>query len=408
MSARTRGRDGRGNLNRFSSRIARFAGVLEEMGIAEEFAAMPRRFQEIIVQRKFPDPVIEFDETFPSDEQHRALAKMLGKQFDEARIEVEGTELAVKDYLAIVPALRGVILGTINQANVPPTCMEFVRAAQPVVERWLEEEYLMEVGSVLHRAVIVPLVGRSRLDGRMLFADLCNDSTPQQKVHVRMTVSSTVAPSMQVIIDGKPRPAVRVGTSNEYTGVRWATWDGKPLVIQSHALRQLRSRVNLPFMADYLEAWLERSLAQPVIVEGPRAGAAGSVMVEYRIHDQRLGYVVLTPTAEHGGDRGAGAGGVAVVRTFLFLTMQGTPEARMLQQRLRLSRRDVEWLKLDDLAAFTQTDLREDDQLRGLLQDCGCGHLFDLAEDGRFGEASFAPQPKPLAAEVRKYLRMAA
>src|SRR5690242_5795450 len=79
---------------------------------------------------------------------------------------------------------------------------------------------------------------------------------------------------------------------------------------------------------------------------------------------------------------------MAVVRTFKFLTMENTPEARKLHQRLKLTRRDVDWLRLHELAAFTQTDLKDDPELRPLMEACGCGHLFTLAE------GDYAPKPK--------------
>jgi hypothetical protein len=42
-------------------------------------------------------------------------------------------------------------------------------------------------------------------------------------------------------------------------------------------------------------------------------------VVEFRIREHRVGYLVVTPLA----DRGA----CAAVRTFTFLTMENTPEA---------------------------------------------------------------------------------
>ena len=64
---------------------------------------------------------------------------------------------------------------------------------------------------------------------------------------------------------------------------------------------------------------------------------------------------------------------------------------------------EVHWLRLNELESFTHTDLRSDPLLRRPMDECGCGQLFQLAE-----KHDFAPQPKALAAEVRKYLRLAA
>ena len=73
--------------------------------------------------------------------------------------------------------------------------------------------------------------------------------------------------------------------------------------------------------------------------------------------------------------------------------MEGTAEARRLKQRVRLSRRETEWVGLHELAAFTQTDVKDDPVLRPLMEECGCGHLFSL-EAG-----DYALEPKPLATD---------
>jgi hypothetical protein len=145
--------------------------------------------------------------------------------------------------------------------------------------------------------------------------------------------------------------------------------------------------VNLPTMSPYVESWLSESLREPHIAE--RQGT--DLLVEYRLQGSRLGYLIVTPLPD-----------MVVVRTFKFLTMAGTPEALKLRARLGLSRRDIDWLRLDELAAFTQTDLGWDDELRELFEECGCGHLFALDDLDLVGA------PRSYAAEVRRYLRIAA
>jgi len=84
------------------------------------------------------------------------------------------------------------------------------------------------------------------------------------------------------------------------------------------------------------------------------------------------------------------------------VTMSGTPESRALHRELKLTQREVTWLGLDDLAAFTHSDLRDDPQIAALIDRCGCGHLFDL------NDHDFTAAPKAMASEVRRYLRLAA
>jgi hypothetical protein len=87
-----------------------------------------------------------------------------------------------------------------------------------------------------------------------------------------MIIGATEPQMRRVQIAGASRPVYRVGTTNEWEGVRWLSWNAAqlsetglqlaeqeyPIYVQSHALRQLHRRVNLPAMARYREAWRAR------------------------------------------------------------------------------------------------------------------------------------------------------
>jgi len=75
----------------------------------------------------------------------------------------------------------------------------------------------------------------------------------------------------------------------------------------------------------------------------------------------RVGYFVARIVNEH-----------VLIQTFLFLTMDGTPEGTMLWERLKLSRGDKEYLGLDAIETFTDTNIRTDPQLLALLEECNC------------------------------------
>ncbi|HMO27454.1 MAG TPA: hypothetical protein PKB10_14430, partial [Tepidisphaeraceae bacterium] len=122
----------------------------------------------------------------------------------------------------------------------------------------------------------------------------------------------------------------------------------------------------------------------------------GDLLVAYEVMGMRLGYLVVSVRER-----------MVVVRTFLFLTMRNTPEGRELAKRLKLTRDEMEYLRLHELSRFTRTDLKDDAELRRIFKHCGCGHLFKLAED----EDAMTPgtsEVRPFAAELREYVRLAA
>jgi len=113
----------------------------------------------------------------------------------------------------------------------------------------------------------------------------------------------------------------------------------------------------------YVVAGLVDSLENPNFV----AEARGSWLVEVKVFDRRIGYFVATRVVNS-----------IVVRTFLFLTMEGTPESQLLKQNLRFKRADITQLHLHELKTFLYTDLQKDSKLVHLFEECGCGHLLTL------------------------------
>jgi len=145
-----------------------------------------------------------------------------------------------------------------------------------------------------------------------------------------------------------------------------------PVLIQRHVLERLYgNNGRLGFLGEHVAA-LQRSLwmslREPVF--HPSGRDDGSVLVEYRVGDRKLGYVV----ARRVSDR-------VVVLTFLFLTMDSTPEGRELRRQLGLSRDDKTFLGLDTLDKFALTDVRADPHLRTVLEKCGCGHLCECGDN---------------------------
>lgn len=398
MAKRNPGRDKSGHVDPLYTRRKRYEAVLRPVGLWELFVAMPRSVQEQFLRLKFPDPVIEFDESYPDDAAHRSLRRAIEDNFRKATIELDGLTVTVRDFFAVIGGVYHAAASCIIDKQTPATVVRFLIEARRIMEA-LYEPNIGEAWGPVHQAVVCPLIARSRLDTRLMTTRVKQEFQENGKYVVRLTISSMPAESRQLTLDGGQRPMWRVGTNNEWDVVRWVSWDGAtvghpewageiPVYIQSHALRNLRQRVNLARVNPYLEYWLYMSLKNPTIVE--RQGE--DLLVAFELMDcYRVGYLVVTPTPN-----------AIAVRTFLFLTMENTPESRLLKRRLKLTRRDVDWLGLHELSAFTRTDLSDDQELYDLLDECGCAHLFEL------NEQDYTPVPKPFAAELRRYLRLAA
>jgi hypothetical protein len=412
MAARKSGRDSAGHVDPYFQRRKRYETVFRTIGLDHSFARMPRRVQELFWQRKWPDPQIDFDHTFPTDRVGRAMRKWLEHHFRNVSIDLVDAvsddsktslgPITVRDFFSV---LMGCLL--VVQSTEPAVAQQlgeevaaFFRDARPRIERCYEQNMKRAIEAVIN-IIVFGLAAGSRLDERLFDSRIVSQPMPGGKAQPRTTITATPAQQRYLRIDGERRPVYRV-VRNMGLGVDWLSWNAAelsigqrelPVYAQSHALRMLQERVNLPAAAPFLQAWMARSLAEPRIVE--RQGR--NLLVEYQIRGHRLGYLLATPLED-----------AVVVRTFLFLTMQGTPEARALDKRLRLTRSELDYLRLTELSPFTQSDLRNDAKLRGLLEKCGCGHLFAAAELTADAQGIIAPPTEPMAEKVRKYLRIAA
>ncbi len=62
-------------------------------------------------------------------------------------------------------------------------------------------------------------------------------------------------------------------------------------------------------------------------------------------------------------------------------------------------RADREWLELDKLITFLNSDMQLDPELVRVFEECGCGHLFQMLKEPPCPSELFK-----LAASVRQYL----
>jgi hypothetical protein len=65
-------------------------------------------------------------------------------------------------------------------------------------------------------------------------------------------------------------------------------------------------------------------------------------------------------------------------RTFLFLTQSGCPEGQTKNERFGIGAYEKEYLKIDRLAMFLQSDILYDKSIAAMLTECGCVDLVKL------------------------------
>lgn len=66
-----------------------------------------------------------------------------------------------------------------------------------------------------------------------------------------------------------------------------------------------------------------------------------------------------------------------VIRTFLFLTNEVTPEGTELKEIIGSEKEDAKYLMIDRVTAFLDYDIEHDQRLRELFETTGCGSLLN-------------------------------
>jgi hypothetical protein len=157
-----------------------------------------------------------------------------------------------------------------------------------------------------------------------------------------------------------------------------------PIYIQEHAIDRLIERVGIDPLG-YIHDCVGRSLLLPVVsgTNGP------AYLIDFDYYSQKIGYLVVT-----------NEGDFAVVRSFKFLTMTGTPEFYKLKRELKGSREDFEYLGLDTLATFINSDISKDSVLREIFTNCGLGHLFNTQH------FHFEHSENFIAEEIKQYFKL--
>jgi hypothetical protein len=133
--------------------------------------------------------------------------------------------------------------------------------------------------------------------------------------------------------------------------------------IQMHAFERIEIRLGKLFRMfhyPYIIAAILKSEPVP-------ADNKNSFLIPVTNLTARLGYL----KADVMGDK-------LVIRTFLFLTNNGTPEGKKLNQLAGLQKVDKSYLGIDKLSTFILSDIKKDEKLKALFCEAGCGELFKL------------------------------
>ena len=181
--------------------------------------------------------------------------------------------------------------------------------------------------------------------------------------------------SSSVKINDKHRQVIRLGYTFPNFGIDWITIipsdlnidnPGIPLdvYIQTHALHRLSERIDC-YPTGSIHYQMFMSFKFPKVFYDNNH----NILIEYRYFGMKAGYF-----------RADISEGKLVIRTFLFVTNNGTPEGQKLQNITGLQKLDKKYLAIDKLSTFMTSDIGNNEKVRKIFIAAGCQCLLDLYE----------------------------
>jgi hypothetical protein len=368
--------------------------VLPLVGAKELFQRLPEPTREHIRRLRFPDPKVCCAEDLNRADERECVRVAITQTLDWFTFKISnGHAISARDCFRIVFSLREAL--NLLRVDPPDGSLALLAAQTRKKLAAVFHELINEQLVLLFLYMDLALTEFTRIDTAIYWYEPKYDRVGPGKGLFTVILHKSPPDRIDILHNGVRRRAFRCGASLGPLGVQWVDVPASlfginesgryHLYVQSHAIRNLHERV--PIGDDGLvhdAMW--HSLSSPNVTQNQR----GEYLIEYRLCDYKLGYFVAEVV-----------GRSILVTTFLFLTMQGTPEAILLFDRLRLRRSDIEQLGLDSLRNYLLTDLQKDSELVSMLEACGCGHLVKLAEAG-----TQLDWQSGYARDVRKYLGM--
>lgn len=214
-------------------------------------------------------------------------------------------------------------------------------------------------------------------------------------------VSSYRPKIMNIIVEDKVRPAYEVCWGFTGLGAEKVTFDPAklglsandhpaplPVYIQSHALNRIYERT------DCMRDFVITNCIFGSLYEGDfTRNGKNSYLLPLIMLNKKVGYLVASVYQN-----------VILVKTFLFITNNGTPEGNMLATLTKLNKLDKAYLAIDKLSTFYASDIADNPEVKKLFIEAGCADLFDL--DPIFLQKGTTEQKKPLADKILNYLNL--
>lgn len=371
-----------------AKRRSQFLAVLDKLGVRKDFERLPLTLRNRLYLLRRRPPEIRLDPLATATSSGAALKQDIEHLLNYPLIDVLGREqrLSFNEVWWVVLTIWAA-LGPLG--NPTGLVAEVASTMGPLVDNDAMIDLFVRIDKDIEMRAMMLCIHHSRIDHRVYGAELQQRKSTDPRDATKEVRVYAEEPRRRIFhVDGSSRPAYQVGTGIPHARVIWVEWDpvslnrkpGPPLpvFVQGHAIERMMERMPGERSEEKRAAMhmmLNGALFKPEIVQRDNSGAYWVSLRGFR--QERLGYL-LAEVVDN----------AVLVKTFQFLTMHGSPEAVRLYRRLGARRADFEYLKLDQMATFVETDLEKDTELHEIFEACGCGHLFELRKGMNWPETA--------------------
>lgn len=378
--------------DRFFKEHRRCKEVLSKLKIYHLYSQLPKHLRELLLNAQLPEPVVVLDPSAMgysgSAGMQQAVQNLLREK--EMALEYHDTTMVLGDFCRVLVGLSSVL----GRLTLDPAVGRFVLPLHGAVEQ-VVQRYSEQWDKTLHVKVLVELLEHIDVTQRLLWHEGKYVRRENAKGRLEIVLHALTPDVEHISLDGLPRKAYRCYLLHPGSKPKPIEWPASlcggvahgrslPVYIQQHAIDRLESRTQPWGFPAGLNLEMMVAIAKHAVAKHQ----GDSIWIDFTYFGSKLGYFVAKRVH-----------GKFLIRTFDFITMQGTPEATELLRQLRLTRSEIEFNYLDRLSTFTDTDLKDDPDIVRVLSRCGLGHLFKTIA-GRVTNN----MPAPFASQLRRYL----
>lgn len=377
------------------------SNFIDVLGIKKDYVCLPHKVKEIIIESSWPKLSLDIDQSLDF-ENIELIVEEIKTNLSKSFLTINNKNISLLESSNIL-AIDSVIFSLERTISGRTTIREKEKIIGKSIKSFCEKsgnatydaaKKVWTGSAVMFSNIVWSTISQYyRFDKKGLYYNFIKSKNSSYKKNHCISIKS-FGPQPRVFkVEGKPRESYlckRVTNEGISESVlpKNAIGNFGPLkvYVQEHAIKRIMERLKLNSYGDIFWS-ISNSLINPVV----SSKDFDCFFIDFYYGKYKLGYLLVSLEED-----------AALIRTFKFITMFGTPEYFNLKKELGGVREDFEYLGMDSLELIN-SDVFADPKLVKIFKKCGLGHLFELKKNVTFD----APQSL-MAGEIKKYFRIGA